>query len=514
MNNRQRVAAALAYQQERQLRELSDFSPGYNSSSDVESEVQRAFGMDPKAKRGTLLPSYDKKTGWTAPDIVYQAAKALVAPGVAAQGGRVSPEDAMNVASNVMGGGLASSAIRPVEGAVAGMADGSGFGRGLRSTIRGAQRKAFPGIYKDPAVAAREAEAMVAPESPNLGRLFGVNRADLAKAAEAPGTAPGVIPGAAAKPKGAASVDPIMQPANTRRLINMLQATQEQAPNLATGMKGWYMMDPAYNRLVDLVGDQEAQRLYSRFNALTSMASPSSDVVTELRRGTAANKLAEEGRFNDFLKYGGIELEQRQNMGLPQDLLDFPSHAYHGTAQAPAMEKYLNTGMPQLQSPKVPMYLQASQASKIGRQSDIPVGDAHFSRGVGLADTRNMRTVKGKPKIPGASVSTSELQALTPWWREISEQAGLEAVPGQATLWGAYAPQTGVETAIGAPKLEILSDLIAKTSQRLNIPMEKARDMVLLGQAQAGRADPYMLGGLAAGGAAGAELYRRNKEDK
>lgn len=515
MNNRQRVAAALAYQQQRQIDALSDLSPGYKAPSDVESEVRRIFGMDPSAERGTFLPSYSKKSGLTAPEFMYQAAKAFVAPGVAAQGGSVSAEDAANVAANVMGGGLATSAIRPVEGTIAGMAaDGGGRGKGLRSTIRGAQRKAFPGIYKDPSVAAREAEAMVAPESPNLGRLFGVSRADLAKAAETPGTAPGVIPGAAARPKGAASVDPVMQPANTRRLINMLQATQEQAPNLATGMKGWYMMDPAYNRLVDLVGDQEAQRLYSRFNALTSMASPSSDVVTELRRGTAANKLAEEGRFNEFMQYGGMPLEQRQAMGLPQDMLDFPSHAYHKTAQAPAMEKYLETGAPQLKSPKVPLYLQASQASRIGRQSDIPVGDAHFSRGVGLADTRDMLTVKGQPKIPGASVSTSELQALAPWWRDISQQAGLEAVPGQATLWGAYAPQTGVETAIGAPKLEILSDLIAKTAQRLNIPMEKARDMVLMGQAQAGRADPYMLGGLAVGSAAGAELYRRNKEDK
>lgn len=508
MTPQERLALALEYQRKQRLSDI-------NEPSDVEKAAQDVFGLDPRAKRSTLLPYYDKKAGWIAPDLMYQAAKAFVAPGVAWKGGHVGSEDAANVAANVMGGGLASSAMRPVEGVVAGMADGGGIGRGIRSTIKGAQRKAFPGIYKDPAVAAREAEAMVAPESPNLSRLFGVTRADLARAAEVPGTAPGMIPGAAAKPKGASSVEPVMQNANTRRLINVLQATQEYAPNLAQGMKGWYMMDPAYNRLVNLVGEDDAKRLYSRFNALTSMASPSSDVVTELRRGSAANKLAEEGRFGDFMKYGGMPLEQREAMGLPQDLLDFPSHAYHKTAQAPAMGAFLETGQPQLKSPKVPLYLQASQASDIGRQSNIPVGDAHFSRGIGLADTRDMLTVKGQPKIPGASVSTSELQALTPWWREkVAKQAGLEAVPAQATLWGALAPQTGVETAIGAPKLEILSDLIAKTSQRLGIPMEQARDMVLMGKAQAGRADPLMLGATAAGGAAAAELYRRNKEQK
>ena len=517
MNNRERVAAALAYQQQRQLQELSDVSPSYKPPSDVESEVQRTFGMNPNADRNTLLPWYNKESGWTAPDVLYQIAKAVSSPGVAASGGNVSPEDAMNVASNVMGGGVVRSAAAPLEGRIIGMAaDGGGGGRRIagKSTIRGAQRTAFPGIYKDPREIALQAETQVAPESPNLPRLFGVTRADLAKSAEAPGTAPGVIPGASKNPRGAASVDPVMQPRNTQRLIDVLQATQEHAPKLAEGMKGWYMMDPAYNRLVDMVGEDQAKTLYSRLNALTSMASPSSDVVTELRRGTAANKLAEEGRFSEFMKYGGLPLEQRQGMGLSQDLLDFPSHAYHKTAQAPAMGQYLATGQPQLKSPKVPMYLQASQASDIGRQSNIPVGDAHFSRGIGLADTRDMRNVKGEQKIPGASVSTAELQALTPWWREnVAKQAGLEAVPGQATIWGAFGPQTGVDTQIGAPKLEILSDLIAKTAQRLNIPMEQARDMVLMGKAQAGRADPLALGALA-GGAAAAEVYRRKKDDK
>jgi hypothetical protein len=511
MTRQERMALALAYQQANELQDP-------DAPSDVDKAAQRVFGLDPKAKRSMLLPHYDKQTGFTAPEMVYQAAKAFVAPGVAMQGGNVGAEDAMNVASNVMGGGLASSAMSPVTGAVAGMgADGGAFKNAMRSTIKGAQRKAFPGIYKDPRTAVQEAEMMVAPESPNLSRLFGVTREDLAKAAETPGTAAGVIPGATAKPRGAASVEPIMQKANTKRLVDILQATQEYAPKLATGMKGWYMMDPAYNRLVDLVGEQEAGRMYSRLNALTSMASPSSDVVTELRRGTAANKLAQEGRFNEFFDLGGLDLEARQGMNLPQDLLDFPSHAYHSTAQAPAMQQYLETGQSQMKSPKVPLYMQASQASALGRQSNIPVGDAHFSRGVGLADTRDMLTIKGQEKIPAASVSKSELQTLTPWWREqVAKQAGLEAVPGQATLWGALAPQTGVDTVIGAPKLEILSDLIAKTSKRLNIPMEQARDMVLTGKAQAGKVDPNLLGVLAAGagGAAAVDAYRRKKEEK
>jgi hypothetical protein len=434
------------------------------------------------------------------------------------EGGMVAQEGASSLQKGNVGSGLldvslgalqAAAGLAPVVGGTASKAVRTG-----RSTIQGALRKAFPGIYDDPRLVAERAESMVMPESSNLSRLFGVTREDLSRAALAPGTTPGVIPKAPKNPRGSEKTEKIMSPANTRRLVEGLQATEEFAPNLRQGMTGWYMMDPAYQRLVELVGPEEAVRRYERFNALTAMSSPSSDVVTELRRGTAANKLAQEGRFNEFMEYGGLPIEDRIRMGLPTDLLDFPSHAYHSTAQAPAMEAFLREGMPQLQSPKVPLYLQASQASEIGRQSDIPVGDAHWSRGVGLADVRPMRMVKGQPKIPGQSVSTGELAVLAPWWREsIAKQAGMESVPAQATAWGLYSPATGVETPVGQPKLEILSDLIEKTSSRLNVPIERARDMVLLGEAQAGRVSLEMLGALGASAAAIA-AYTKMKEDE
>lgn len=435
------------------------------------------------------------------------------------EGGMTAQEGASSLQKGNVGSGLldvslgalqAAAGFTPVIGGTASKTIKTG-----RSTIKGALRKAFPGIYDDPRLVAERAEAMVMPESPNLARLFGVTREDLARAAQTPGTAPGVIPNAPKKPRGSEKTEQIMSPANTRRLVEGLQATEEFAPKLRQGMTGWYMMDPAYQRLVELVGPEEATRRYERFNALTSMSSPSSDVITELRRGTAANKLAQEGRFNEFMEYGGLSIEDRMRMGLPTDLLDFPAHAYHSTAQAPAMDAFLREGMPKLKSPKVPLYMQASQASAIGRQSDIPVGDAHWSRAVGLADVRPMRMVKGQPKIPGQSVSTGELAVLAPWWREnVAQQAGMEAVPGQATAWGLYSPATGVDTPVGQPKLEILSDLIEKTSQRLDVPIERARDMVLLGEAQAGRISPEMLGALGASAAAVAAYFEMQKDEE
>ena len=61
-----------------------------------------------------------------------------------------------------------------------------------------------------------------------------------------------------------------------------------------------------------------------------------------------------------------------------------------------------------MQTPKVPMYIQASGVPETGFQTAMPVGDAHWSRAVGLGDTRTNQAY-------GASVSTPEMSQLGPW---------------------------------------------------------------------------------------------------
>lgn len=76
----------------------------------VDSAVFNAFGMQPNLDRLNMLPRYDRKQGWIAPNALYQLARAAVSPGVAAQGGQVSPEDGINFAGNVSLGGIGASA--------------------------------------------------------------------------------------------------------------------------------------------------------------------------------------------------------------------------------------------------------------------------------------------------------------------------------------------------------------------------------------------------------------------
>lgn len=66
--------------------------------------VAQQFGLQPNMDRLSVLPRYSAQTGWVAPEMVYQAARAFTAPSVAAQGYALGPEEALNVAMTAMGG--------------------------------------------------------------------------------------------------------------------------------------------------------------------------------------------------------------------------------------------------------------------------------------------------------------------------------------------------------------------------------------------------------------------------
>jgi hypothetical protein len=368
-------------------------------------------------------------------------------------------------------------------------------------TVTDPLRNAFPGIYKRPDTIAAEAAARVAPESDALKRLFGVTRDDLYQMGKGRvGNISGVLPGAAANPKGSKAAIAVMNPQNEQRLLDVLSES-EKHPALVKGMDPWYIMDPAYKRLEELVGPEEAIKKYRQFNTLTGMASPGSDVLTEMNRGTAANFLATQGRFGDFMKYGGKGF----NPDAPSDIQNILGHPYHITSQALPMKRYLDSGEMQMTSPKVPMYIDASGVPQTGFQTDMPVGDAHWSRAVGLADTRGTATRKGKEIIPGKSVTNPEMSQLGPWWKDkIASQVGLESVPAQARAWGAFSPQTGVESPIGAPKLELLSMKIMEAANRYGVSPEQARDMILKGEGYAGRKEGGPIDSYAPGGKVGA----------
>jgi hypothetical protein len=257
-------------------------------------------------------------------------------------------------------------------------------------------------------------------------------------------------------------------------------------------------MDPLYQRFEQIYGPQRAVEEYNKFNVLTGMASPGSEVLTEFNRGTGANWLATQNRFGDFQKYGGLA-EFRRGADFPQDMRGIIGHPYHSTAHSGPMSKYVESGLLDMGSAKVPSYIHASGVPQTGFQTQWPVGDAHWSRLVGLPDVRGATTKKGVPSIPNASASVPEMTALGPWWaKDVAAPMGLEAVPAQAIVWGAGSGATGVTSPIGAPKLELLAQQIGKAANRMGVSPQDARDMIIRGEAHAGFIDPALAAGTGA----------------
>ena len=58
---------------------------------------------------------------------------------------------------------------------------------------------------------------------------------------------------------------------------------------------------------------------------------------------------------------------------------------------------------------------------------------------------------------------------------------GLESVPAQARAWGTFAPFTGVDTPVGAPKLELIAEKIMQTARQTGKSPEEVRDAYLMG---------------------------------
>jgi hypothetical protein len=429
------------------------------------------------------------------------------------------------------------------------------------STVSNALRNAFPDIYKNPKDIVAEAVSRVNPEHPLLQQLFGVSRNDLYEIGER-GTRKGNLEDVpfAYKPKGTGSaiVDNINNPKNNQRILDILTEAGKQ-PKLSVGMDSWYVLDPAFKRLEEMYGKEEAIKKYNLLNAFTGMSSPGSDVITELNRGTAANMLYQNNRFDDFMNYAGVA-EEKRGKKFPNDMRTIKGHAYHKTAQAPAMQKWINyiEGKEDysigdvkntMDSAKVPTYISASGVPETGFQTGYPVGDAHFTRAIGIPDVRGAQTkklTKNNPEqleefnsvysllskkekqladesgfirvevSPSKSASVPEMMRINPYFKNISNELGIEAVPAQARLWGAASGATGVDSPIGLPKLELLAIEIGKAAKRMNVTPETARDLILSGKAHAGFIEQNLLNAMAATGLAGTAGYKyyNNEKDK
>jgi hypothetical protein len=384
------------------------------------------------------------------------------------------------------GGALGSTFELPAEVAYPGYARGDVSKlqpRNISKYVDEPQRVSYPGIYKNPRVIAEEAAANVAPEHPAMKELFGVTRDDLWEIGGR-GARPGNVDPASAiwQPTGSSGgsyvSDAIMKRRNAQRIIDTL-GEAERYPELTRGMDAWYVMDPAFQQMVRLVGREQAIKDYTKMNATVTPFSSNSDVLKELNRGTGAHMMATRGEFPIFAELGGLKAKERP-ADFPEVMRDISPHLRHSGHVGP-VGRYLETGSHGWNETTVknPLYSLASGVPETGFQTRLPVPDAHFARAIGAADVRQSKAFDASMKGP-------EYRDTGPWFREnVAAPLGIEAVPAQARMWGVFAPQTGVKTAVGAPKLELLSQLIWERAQRLGIDPRVLRDQVLTGKGHA-----------------------------
>jgi hypothetical protein len=337
------------------------------------------------------------------------------------------------------------------------------------ATVRNAKRSAYPGIYDDPMDVVTRAETV--PESPHLKEIFGTTRKEMHDAVIKQGdVAPKTpMPGMAEKGKGSAHAQQVTTPENAKRLRDTISALKEAAPDAYHGMVSWYHMDPMFKSIKKILGGDadRAGDVFHKLNTYTALASPMSSVNPEIVRGTAAATAAAEGKFDQFKKYGGLPAEKvpKSATALKDQEMGFEGHAFHGTAHAPAMSRFNETGQ-EANAPKTGAYRRASDApSRPGSeyQNTVLVGDSHFSRGAGLADVRGAKAYDG-------SIDGTELKTIHPWYHEnVAKPLGIPATSAQAAQWAALSHETGVNSPIGSPKLEIWADQIASAAKRAGV---------------------------------------------
>lgn len=338
-------------------------------------------------------------------------------------------------------------------------------------------RESFPGIYKDPDVLVNEAKQRLVEDPGKEGpmyKLFGHTRDSLDELSQGNRDLDSIQPFLRQHPfnlSGSASTSQsVLTPKNAGRLTDMLGEALKD-PQLRN-TRSWYEMKPLWDRANELgVGDKGMRDLNNRI----AVMSAGSDPRTEINRGFHANWLANQGRLEDFVKYGGVSDEERGDW-FPHDLQSLKGHSYHGTAQVPNLLDYEETGRLWPANHKVPTYAAATDPKD--PYSARPIADSHFNRILGYPDVATAKTAAVRQGTP----SNTEYSDIVPWFnKNVADKTGLRPRDAQALLWNLGGPQTGVRY-IGPSKLEMMSDYMHDTATKLGVHPEEARDLLLRGE--------------------------------
>ena len=360
-----------------------------------------------------------------------------------------------------------------------GYKDGGKVLKAARRFLIDPLRESYPGIYKDPDVLVREAREHLVPDPGKEGpmyRLFGHTRDSLDELSQGERRFDSITPFLGiehpVRLSGTADISPnVLTRRNAGRISDIIGEALED-PQLRT-TRSWYEMSPLYDRMSQIgTGDAAMKKL----NNTMAVMSAGSDPRTEINRGFHANWLANEGRLDDFIRYGGTPDHERGS-DFPDDLRSLMGHAYHGTAQVPGLleSQFAGRPWPGQGRHKVPTY--AAATDPVHPYSARPVADSHFNRILGYPDVAPATTRAGREGVP----TGTQYSDIVPWFNKIAEGVDTRPRDAQALLWNVGGPQTGVRY-IGPPKLEMIADYMDEVARLRQIDPRKARDQLLSGE--------------------------------
>lgn len=362
-----------------------------------------------------------------------------------------------------------------------------------RTTVRDPRRKAFGEVYRSPRTIVDESAGKIGPEDPLLHELFGVNRQDIddiAKERYASGPQSDDVEIYVPKYGGSEWAFNVDTPANTDRvqdIINLAATDPRYAGNF-----GWYENQPLLDAYIREWGPEEGLRRWDRFHQIGAAFSPGSDVSSEIRRATEADRMAYGGEGAKFLDMLGEDAWKKAGRPEGMKVPDTYGHIYHSSAHQkarPVLEGIGGVPFDPLGSPKTNLYYMA----RTHRNMDYPIADAHYGRIIGMPDVRytipkTPEVIKGKKTgrmidNPGASLTAREYYPVQQWYRDkVVGPIGIPGVPGQALQWNAGATSTGVDTAVGAPFLELVSMAIGRRAKQLGKSAKTVRDEWIKGK--------------------------------
>lgn len=343
-----------------------------------------------------------------------------------------------------------------------------------------------------------KAEQQVAPESPLLKELFGVDRQDLDTLTHQAQRGDNAID-VYSPTRPPSYLEGVMTPTNKAWLREVLGRAGES--DKLAGSYGWYHVDPYVRKYQEILGDEEGLRRYLIDNQFGSALSPMSAVEPEITRSSIAAMMDKQGRLPDFFD--------------PKNLPAGTGHIAHTSAHSRGLQRYLEKG--DVFSPDLDDAVKTRIYNESRLPSDManffwPTGDAHWVRAMGIDKVRPHKSVKGKSGPDRSSVGATEYEPAARFFNSAAEAEGMMGSPAQALIWNAAAPYTGVKTKIGAPYLELVARRAQAAAKRQGVTPEEALVNHILGKDYLGKIDPELLAILGGGSAAGLGLLGGARE--